>query len=160
MILRSESLLVNSLLEQEFRNLAQELPEEQWRTSHYLELIRQLDESGETQLLDYLQLRRASLRDSLESYRRNQLLEQEVTEETLAGHRLLEEGIQGWIQGVDMLMQVVPKHGNCEPALDRIEVSNRVLVSVQRLHQRVVSQTSSPKRSSSWNQGSLARLTK
>jgi len=143
-----ESLSANSLLEEEFRKLAQELPEEQWRTSQYLELIRQLDESEEAQLLDYLQGRRAALRESLESYRRNQLLDQEVTEETLTGHRLLEEGIQGWIQGVDMLLQVVPRHGDCEPALDQIEAANRVLVSVQRLHQRVVSQTSSPKRPS------------
>lgn len=145
---RLESLSANSLLEEEFRQLAEELPEEQWRTSHYLELIRQLDESDEPQLLDFLERRRSQLLQSLQGYRQNQVMDQEVTAETVAGHRLLEEGIQGWLQGVEMLMEAIPSDGDCEPALERIEESNRLLVSVQRLHQRVAAQTNSPKRGS------------
>ncbi len=136
------------MLEEEFRQLARELPDEQWRTSHYLELIRQLDESEEPQLLAFLEARRSQLEQSLEGYRKNQILDQEVTAETVAGHRLLEEGIQGWLQGVEWLLEAIPSEGDCEPALDRIEDSNRLLVSVQRLHQRVAAQTNSPKRGS------------
>lgn len=136
------------MLEEEFRQLARQLPEEQWRTSQYLELIRHLDESDEPQLLDYLHNRRAQLEQSLESYRKNKLMEQEVTAETVAAHRLLEEGIQGWLLGVEMLLQAIPAEGDCEPALDQIEDSNRLLISVQRLHQRVAAQTTSPKRAS------------
>lgn len=146
MIRRSENSWANSLLEQEFRQLAQELPEQQWRTAQYQELIRHLDESDEPQLLVYLERRRNQLQDSLESYRSNQILDQEVTAETVAGHRLLEEGIQGWLEGVEMLLQAIPVDGDCEPALDQIEDSNRLLVSVQRLHQRVAAQTTSPGR--------------
>lgn len=135
--------------EQEFRELARQLPDEQWKTSQYLELIRQLDESDEEQLLDYLERRRLQLLQSLESYRGNPVLPQEVTAETVAGHRLLVEGIEGWLDGVEMLLEAIPEDGDCEPALDRIEDSNRLLISVQRLHQRVAAQTSSPRRANS-----------
>ncbi len=137
------------MLEDEFRRLAAELPEQQWKTSQYLELIRQLDESEEDDLLDYLEQRRLQLLQSLESYRGNQMLPQEVTAETVTGHRLLEEGIQGWLEGVEELLETIPADGDCEPALERIEESNRLLVSVQRLHQRVAAQTASPRHANS-----------
>jgi len=131
------------LLEEEFRQLARELPEKQWRTSQYCELIRQLDESDEAELLDYLESRRSQLQQSLEQYRQNQILQPEVTAETVAGHCLLEEGMQGWLEGVERLLEAVVSQADCEPALDQIEDSNRLLVSVQRLHQRVAAQTRS-----------------
>ncbi|MBN9420059.1 hypothetical protein ABS71_14895 [bacterium SCN 62-11] len=135
--------------EQEFRELARQLPDQQWKTSQYLELIRHLDESDEEELLDYLEQRRLQLLQSLDSYRKNPIMPQEVTAETVAGHRLLEEGIEGWLDGVELLLEAVSHDGDCEPALDRIEDSNRLLIAVQRLHQRVAAQTASPRRANS-----------
>lgn len=136
------------MLEDEFRQLALDLPEERCRTSHYLELIRHLDESDEPQLLDYLRTRRQQLQGSIEHYRSSHILEQEVTAETVAAHRLLEEGMQGWLDGIEELLTAVEAQADCEQALDRIEYSNRLLVSVQSLHRRVLAQTSAPKRAS------------
>lgn len=138
------------MLEQEFRELAERLSEDQWQTSQYRELIGHLDESEESDLLEYLDRRYHQLELSLDSYRNHQILPEEVTEETLAGHRLLEEGIQGWLEGIGILLTEIPRAGDCEPALERIERSNRLLVSVQRLHQRVSAQTARPGKAELW----------
>lgn len=134
-------------LEEEFRQLALDLPEAQWQTSQFLDLDARLAAFAEDQdqdsLLDYLEERQQQLELALSTYSQNLVLPQEVTAETVVGHKLLTEGMRHWLQGVNLLIGAVPGGGEDEPGLAQVEYGNRLLIAVQRLNQRVHSQVAS-----------------
>ena len=134
-------------LEEEFRQLARELPEAQWQTTQFLELDARLadftEDQDEDSLLDYLEARQQQLELALSTYAENLVLPQDVTAETVVGHKLLTEGMRCWLQGVNLLIGAVPGGGEEEPGLAQIEHGNRLLIAVQRLNQRVHSQVAS-----------------
>jgi len=131
-------------LEDEFRQLAMALPDAEWQTSQFLELDARLadfaEDHNQDALLDYLEARQQQLELALSTYSGNLVLPQEVTAETVVGHKLLTEGMRCWLQGVNLLIGAVPGGGDEEPGLAQVEQGNRLLIAVQRLNQRVHSQ--------------------
>lgn len=113
-------------LEGEFRQLAEGLSPAEWQTSGYLELLPRLQDS------DYLQARWDRLSATLASYRQTTVTHHEVTLETVVGHRLLVEGLEAWLGGLELLAASSPSDGLAE-----IERGNRLLVAVQHLNQKV-----------------------
>lgn len=135
-------------LESEFRMIADELPETVWCTSTYIDLEAALDafdEDGDVLgLLDYLEVRRERVQQVLQSYASATLLGEEVTSESVVGHRLLTEGLAHWLEAVE-LAQVGLQHGGSswEGSLEAAERGNRLLMATQKLHRRVASQAPS-----------------
>lgn len=126
-------------LEKELRTLAADLCETEWQTSAIWELEEALvdfEESGDEEtLLGFLEERRNVLERAQHAYSQTPVLSEEVTAETVVGHRLLAEGIQGWLSAVDCLTS-----GEWDRGLREAENGNRLLVAVQRLHRRVQAQ--------------------
>lgn len=119
-------------LESEFRRIAAELPEEEWRTPRIGEIEAWLD-GAEVDL----EAIRATVLSSWNRYQQTPLSADEVTAETVVGHRLLLEGLEGWLEALDAL------EAEEEGALEQAEAANRLLVAVQKLHQRVAAQARS-----------------
>lgn len=132
-------------LESEFRKIAGELPETVWCTSTYLELeaaLDSFDEDGdELQLRDYLEFRQEAIQQVLERYANETILSEEVTSESVVGHRLLTEGLAGWLEALE-LAQVSLQQGEAswQSPLEAAERGNRLLLATQKLHLRVASQ--------------------
>jgi hypothetical protein len=136
-------------LESEFRAMAAQFTEEQWRTSAYVDLENALldfEEDGELDgLLLKLQSREEKIRESLDGYRATSLTPEEVTAETVTGHRLLCDGLEAWLAALGALAEAAESGGAWEPGLEAAERGNRLLLAVQRLNQRVASQASNVK---------------
>ena len=133
-------LLVRSdaeLLEEEFHQLAEELSDEEWRTSHYVELEAALQDMDDDALDEYLTARQQTVEAALQGYKATSLTPSEVTAETWVGHRLLNQGLEAWLRALQRLAQDPDK--DWESALEEAEYGTRLLVAVQKLSQRVAS---------------------
>ena len=128
-------------LEGELLQLAEELPESEWRTPGLVQLEAQLslvDGGSDLEpLLAYLEQRHQEVLEQLEAYRSTSLSPEEVTEETQVGHRLLLDGLESWLQGLELLQQAAQHDEPWSEGLEVLTRGNRQLVAVQRLHQRV-----------------------
>ena len=136
--------VIKADLEGEFRQLAESLPAHDWKTSAYTEVTDRLtqfesDDDGDG-LLDFLEDRQQKLELALSSYAKTPLLPQEVTFETVVGHRLLSEGMQNWLAGINLLIESAQSGTSWEVGLLQAEHGNRLLIAVQRLNQRVGAQ--------------------
>ena len=132
-------------LEGEFRAIAEELPEMFWCTAAYVELEKALDdfdeEGDELRLLDYLEVRREALHQVLDGYGGETVVPEEVTSESVVGHRLLLEGLGYWLESLDLAqVGLQQRETSWEGCLEAAERGNRLLLAVQKLHRRVVSQ--------------------
>jgi len=125
------------LLEEEFHRLAGELTDEEWRTTHYVELEAALQELDDEGLDAYLTERRRLVESALQGYQATSVAPSEVTAETWVGNRLLNQGLEAWLQALQRLNQ--DPDGEWERALEEAEYGTRLLVAVQKLHQRVAS---------------------
>lgn len=128
----------------EIRLIASSLPEFEWLTSSYQEALDACDDfdDGDTEsLFEWTGEFSDKLEESWHRYTGLSVVSSEVTAETAVSHALLLEGIQGWYDAVDMLVQAADGDQDFEPALDRAEEANRLLVAVQkysdRLHREV-----------------------
>ena len=135
-------------LESEFRTLASELHEAVWCTSTYLELeaaLDSFDEDGdELRLLDYLEVRKERIAQVLQSYADTTLVAEEVTLESVVGHRLLTEGLESWLKALELAEVGLQQRGpSWEVSLEAAERGNRLLLATQKLHLRVASQACS-----------------
>ncbi len=135
-------------LESEFRSIAGALHEEVWCTATYLELeaaFEDFDGDGdELRLLDYLEVRRERIHQVLDSYASQTLVSDEVTLESVVGHRLLTEGLQSWLAALDLAeVNLQQREASWEGPLEAAERGNRLLLATQKLHLRVASQAPS-----------------
>ena len=128
------------LLEQEFRRLAQELPTKDWVTDAYrgaLEAVNAYEDGQDDAIEQWTLTMTGRLEAAWSSYSSATLTEAEITAETVVGHRLLKEGIQGWYDAQEMLVEAVDQGLDFDDGLACAEEASRLLVVVQRLASRV-----------------------
>lgn len=128
------------LLEQEFRRMAAELPEQEWATDAYHGALRAIEafEAGDDDALENWSRALSQRLDSAwAGYSDVPLMPEEVTAETVVGHRLLKEGFQGWFDAQELLILTAEQGGDFGEGLVRAEEASRLLVAVQKLAFRV-----------------------
>lgn len=112
------------LLLEELYAFAAALPEKRCRTVRWKRFARCIQNP---QVLESL---KAELQASWESYLEEPLLVHEVTAETLVGHRLLVEGLHGWLEALEL----APHQ---EEALARAIQANRLLLTLNHQARRL-----------------------
>jgi hypothetical protein len=127
-------------LELEFRRLAEEMPSEDWYTVNYKRVLQAVNQCkrGEPGPLERAVIDLGELFEKAwEPYSTTAIAPEEITAETVVGHRLLQEGIQGWFDALEQLELAM--NGECEfdEALETAEMANRLCVAVQKLALRV-----------------------
>lgn len=136
-------------LESEFRAMASEFDEAEWRTAAFLDLENALldfEEGGELEeLLAVLSSREVKIQAALQGYRETSMMPEEVTAETVTGHRLLCAGLESWLVGLAALAEAARNSEPWDEGLEHAETGNRLLLAVQRLNQRVASQAQNVK---------------
>jgi len=80
---------------------------------------------------------RARLVEAWVPYVETPVLDAEVTAETVVGHRLLQDGIEGWLHALDQMERAENGEMSFDDALATAEKANRLLVATQRLAHRV-----------------------
>lgn len=123
--------------EARWRQLADSLPSEQLDSGLIVDLHRALDalESGRTGVVErWLELMENRFIAAWHDYESTEVLEDEITAESILGHHMLREGLEGWLETLDCVRAAisngaVDRRGIFEQALE----AQRMLVSVQRL---------------------------
>jgi hypothetical protein len=139
-----------SLLERQYRELASQLAESQWRTDTYRRvesaLDRYLEDGDEEPLLDALDAMEEILEKAYRPYREAPVLPSEVSAESYVGHRLLQEGIESWFSALEMLREEEDPERETDwaGALKLAEQGNRLLIAVQRLNAQVQAEAAPP----------------
>ena len=123
-------------MEEEFRQIARELSDEEWRTSHYLTLAEAIRSWDDERLEAYLEARHQAIQSAWKEYLNAPLTQTEVTAESYVGHRLLGEGMEAWLRALEL--------DSDSEALAEAEWGARLLVAVQMLHQRVARSLGKP----------------
>lgn len=123
-----------SLLLKALYSEADQLEPRDWQTTHWLAFQRLCStpasrSEGWGQALDQITQR---VQQAWENYRNLQVTDRERTAETVAGHRLLLEGLEGWLGAVDLC-----REGDFETALEVSAEANRLLVMVQKQGRRL-----------------------
>ena len=115
--------------------LTARLAEPEWRTTFYLQALETLGclerEEGDA-FASHLGAMRERVFQAWEAYAQTPLLDEEVTAESTAGHRVLREGLEGWLVALDRLEAAARGEADILDALDLAEASNRLLVALQR----------------------------
>ena len=128
-------------LEGEFRAVAAGLDDEDWATPGYLEIeraVQAFEEGGAPEeLMAALETMRARLDAAWLDYSRTPVEEHEVAAESVVGHRLLQEGFELWFQSLEELEQALAQGSTFDPGLQTAENANRLLVTIERLRDRV-----------------------
>lgn len=139
--LDEESLLPEGeRLELEFRRLAESLEPEDWYTTNYQLVLKAVNscKKGDPAPLEQAI---ADLGELFENawgpYSTTPITPEEITAETVVGHRLLQEGIQGWFDALEQLELSMCGEGDFDEALETAEIANRLCVAVQKLALRV-----------------------
>ena len=136
-----ESLLSDGeRLELEFRRLAEDLPTEDWYTTNYQRVLKGVNQSkkGNPAPLEAAIVELGELFErAWEPYSTTAIAPDEVTAETVVGHRLLQEGLQGWFDALEQLELAMSGECEYDDALDTAEQANRLCVAVQKLALRV-----------------------
>ena len=122
------SVLLNRLYE-----LSENLPKMDWYTTTFQEFERLLNAPLSQELDDFRASLRKRLQASWRNYERIRVTPSEQTAETVAGHRLLVEGLAGWQEALELSESGAGR----ETVLEAAEDANRLLVVVQ-LHARSV----------------------
>ncbi len=134
------------VLERQTRELADNLGDDQWRTSSFLDLEKSveayLDGGEETSLLDALDEMTDRLEQSYKPYRESTILNSELSTESYVGHKLLKAGMEHWLMAIEILSQEesVDEELACREALTQAEQGNRLLIAVQMLNAQVQAQ--------------------
>ncbi len=118
-------------LEARYRRLAEDLTAAEWRTRRLERVFRWLE--GEPEDLEAI---REAIFTAWEQYQGVSLTADEITAETVVGHRLLLDGLERWLEALDGLATAGTAAEEQE-ALGKAIYANRLLVAVQRLHQEV-----------------------
>lgn len=130
-------------LEDEYRRLAENLPDGEWCTENYV-LVENgvdiyLDEGDDGPLLEALDTMSLVLESAYRPYREARIVDSEVSAESYVGHKLLQEGVECWLTALEMLRQEedCPEESGWSDALRKAEEGNRLLIAVQRLNAQV-----------------------
>lgn len=108
---------------------AAELPRKRWYTTRY----RDFEEMVKSRDAEPLARLRKQIEASWERYYAQPLAYEERTAETVAGHRLLVEGLAGWLKALELCEQGAPE----SQVLSVAEAANRLLIAVQDQAERL-----------------------
>jgi hypothetical protein len=128
------------LTEEDYLNryytIAASLEDSEWVTTSYEELetcVKALAAAGSAEAaLNSLSSLRELMETSLLEYLSTPVYADEVTAETRAGHHLVEDGLNGWLEAIEMAVASQGKLESLCRALELAEHSNRILISMQR----------------------------
>lgn len=132
------------LLERELRQMAQDLAEPEWRTSSYEKIAWGIDEFLEGRpepLAQAVAELEAVMEEAWEPYYHTPVADSEVTAESVVGHRILMDGIQGWIDALTATRSAAYGEATWEDAVQAAEQANRLLVAVQKFSERIERET-------------------
>jgi hypothetical protein len=135
---------VGPSLEDQLRAIADELSEEEWCTGSYLKLeagadaFERGDEKSLVAALDDLEL---VIQQAWENYAGLSIAQSEITAESVAGHGLLQEGVQEWFAALDCARAATRGEAEWDDALEIAENANRLLVAVCKFSTRHQTQT-------------------
>lgn len=127
-------------LEQWVRQVAAGLSRDEWYTETYASVESAVAEyrEGNRELLErVLQEVASRLEGAWEPYYHAPVAADEVTAETVVGHRILLEGVQGWFDALEALRLAAAGEVSWDDALAQAEAANRLLVAVPRLARQV-----------------------
>lgn len=127
-------------LEEDLRALADGLSEEEWCTGSYLKLeagVEAFEDGDGEALREALEELELMVQQAWESYAGLSISQSEVTAESVAGHGLLQEGVQEWFAAIDCARAAARDEGDLDEALEIAENANRLLVAVSRFSARV-----------------------
>lgn len=114
------------------------LPEADWRTLYLREFHELCGPKAQT-LPDWesrLDTVKSRVNRSWENYQNLKVADRERTAETVAGHRLLVEGLAGWLEAVELCRQ-----SEFEAAREAAIEANRLLILVQKQSRRLSAPT-------------------
>lgn len=127
-------------LEQWVREVAAGLSRDEWYTETYasVEAAAADHQEGNPEPLErVLQEVASRLEGAWEPYYHAPVAAEEVTAETVVGHRILLEGVQGWFDALEALRLAAAGEFSWDEALAQAEAANRLLVAVPRLARQV-----------------------
>lgn len=126
-------------LEEELRAMAEDLEEEEWCTGSYLKLEAGVDafEDGDEEALHgALEDLEAVIQRAWENYSGLSIAQSEITAESVAGHGLLQEGVQEWFAAIDCARAAARDEADWDDALEMAENANRLLAAVTKFSSR------------------------
>jgi IS5 family transposase len=125
-----------TVLEQRYRQIAANLEEREWYTALYDEALAVVD-LAETGSIPQATQIVAQIRERLQlywtSYATTPVMEDEISGETIVTHRLLQDGVEGWLQGLDQMDLAFAGKLSYDEALHTAETANRLLVATELL---------------------------
>lgn len=125
-------------LETVWREKAQNLGLAQLETSTWEDLHKALDAaaSGRRALVSkWIDTVEDTFLKTWESYEKSDVLEHEVTAESVLGHRFLQEGIEGWLEALAAFRESLETGLNRSEILAAAETAQRLLIVVQMVEQ-------------------------
>lgn len=123
-------------LEREYREAAAAFTEPQWRSAHYAELERHLEEADDEELLRYLDALRERITSAWQRYAEDLARVETRSPEIEVGHRLMREAHEAWMTA----LETIAEGGDCEEGLRLAEQAVRLLAAVGRLDRDVKQQ--------------------
>jgi hypothetical protein len=139
-----EELPYGNRLEIEYRRLAMELPESEWLTTFYAQAqdaVKFARDGQPDRFHTITQEMHEAIVKAWEPYAKTSLTEEDVTAETVVGHLLLRDGVEGWLEALDQLERAFDGEGTYEEGLSTAERANRLMVAMQMLSQKVQEST-------------------
>jgi hypothetical protein len=122
-------------LEDRWRSRAEALPTTQLQSTLWSDLHRALEafESGRRQVVSrWIELVEQKLLNQWEDYEDLDLLEEEITVESIAGHHILCDGVEGWLCALTELRYgLATGHLNRQGVLESAEMGQRLLVALE-----------------------------
>lgn len=123
---------VETLVER-YRSAAQAYEPEQWQSNYYLELVRSLEEDDEAALLSLVEALRERITAAWDKYSGDFSLLPGASAESEAGHKLMQEAFERWMEALYLVEQSAPQ----EEAALAAEQAVRLLAAVKQLDQDV-----------------------
>ncbi len=131
-------------LETVWREKAQNLGLAQLETTTWEDLHKALDAAAAgrgTLAAKWIDLVEEKFLSTWESYEGSDVLEREVTAESVLGHRFLQEGLEGWLASLDTFRDGLSTGVDRSEVLSLAEEGQRLLMTVQIIEQEALELT-------------------
>ena len=136
------AVLAEPTLEERWRTRAENLSVSELHTTLWSDLQRAMVavETGKFQVVSrWIDLVEQRMISRWESYEQTELLEEEITAETVAGHRLLCDGMESWLGALSELKFGLQNGAvNRRSVLEKAEAGQRLLVILKVIQEEMV----------------------